>query len=171
MEPPPSFDADKLRDEKVKVLTALRPIMAGDILRAQYEGYRQSPGVDPASMTPTYAMLRLFIDNWRWQGVPFYLRSGKAMTSKVSEITIEFRRPPHVMLNLDTVNISRPNALSLCIQPDEGIHLAFETKVPDGARELNHLTRLDVQHPRYLVDGGEGGCLASVLELHDRLVR
>jgi glucose-6-phosphate 1-dehydrogenase len=136
MEPPPSFNADKLRDEKVKVLTALRPITAVDILRAQYEGYRQSPGVDPASMTPTYAMLRLFVDNWRWQGVPFYLRSGKALTTKASEITIEFRRPPHVMFNLDKVNISRPNALSLCIQPDEGIHLAFETKVPDGAREL-----------------------------------
>jgi glucose-6-phosphate 1-dehydrogenase len=136
MEPPPSFDADKLRDEKVKVLSALRPITASDILRAQYEGYRHAHGVDPASMTPTYAMLRLYIDNWRWQGVPFYLRSGKALAAKASEIVIEFRRPPHVMFNLDSVNISRPNALSLCIQPDEGIHLAFETKIPDGAREL-----------------------------------
>ncbi len=136
MEPPPSFDADKLRDEKVKVLAALRPIAGADILRAQYDGYRQAPGVDPASRTPTYAMLRLFIDNWRWQGVPFYLRSGKALKAKASEIVIEFRRPPHVMFNLDSVNISRPNALSLCIQPDEGIHLAFETKVPDGARAL-----------------------------------
>jgi glucose-6-phosphate 1-dehydrogenase len=136
MEPPPSFDAEKLRDEKVKVLTALRPIQPEDILRAQYEGYRDAPGVNPGSTTPTYAMLRLYVDNWRWQGVPFYLRSGKALTAKASEIVIEFRRPPHVMFNLDQVNISRPNALSLCIQPDEGIHLAFETKVPDGAREL-----------------------------------
>jgi glucose-6-phosphate 1-dehydrogenase len=136
MEPPPSFHADKLRDEKVKVLSALRPIASSDVLRAQYEGYRETPGVDPASKTPTYAMLRLFIDNWRWQGVPFYLRSGKAMAAKASEIVIEFRRPPHVMFNLDTVSINRPNALSLCIQPDEGIHLAFETKVPDSARAL-----------------------------------
>jgi glucose-6-phosphate 1-dehydrogenase len=136
MEPPVSFDADKLRDEKVKVLSALRPISSKQILHAQYNGYRDAQGVAKNSRTPTYAMLELYVDNWRWQGVPFYLRSGKALAQKVSEIVIEFRRPPHVMFNLETVNMVRPNALSLCIQPDEGIHLSFETKVPDTSAAL-----------------------------------
>ncbi|MDX2140738.1 MAG: glucose-6-phosphate dehydrogenase [Chloroflexota bacterium] len=136
MEPPVSFDADKLRDEKVKVLSALRPINATDIFQGQYSDYRQASGVAPDSRTPTYAMLRLFVDNWRWQGVPFYLRSGKAMTAKATEIVVEFRRPPHVGFHLETVNMQRPNALSICIQPDEGLHLAFETKVPDNSAAL-----------------------------------
>jgi glucose-6-phosphate 1-dehydrogenase len=136
MEPPVSFDADKLRDEKVKVLSALRPIKATDIFQGQYADYRQAAGVAPDSHTPTYAMLRLFVDNWRWHGVPFYLRSGKAMTTKASEIVVEFRRPPHVGFHLETVNMQRPNALSICIQPDEGLHLAFETKVPDNSAAL-----------------------------------
>jgi glucose-6-phosphate 1-dehydrogenase len=136
MEPPISFDADKLRDEKVKVLSALRPIQAKQIVHAQYEGYRQTEGVAAHSRTPTYAMLELYVDNWRWQGVPFYLRSGKALKAKASEITIEFRRPPRLNFNLESVNVMRPNALSLCIQPDEGIHLAFETKVPDNSAAL-----------------------------------
>jgi glucose-6-phosphate 1-dehydrogenase len=136
MEPPVSFEADKLRDEKVKVLSALRPIKAADIFQAQYDDYRQASGVATDSRTPTYAMLRLFVDNWRWQGVPFYLRSGKAMATKASEIVVEFRRPPHVGFHLETVNMQRPNALSICIQPDEGVHLAFETKVPDNSAAL-----------------------------------
>jgi glucose-6-phosphate 1-dehydrogenase len=137
MEPPISFDADALRDEKVKVLSALRPITSNDIVQAQYEGYSSTEGVAPNSRTPTYAMLKLLVDNWRWQGVPFYLRSGKALASKHTQIVIEFRRPPHLMFNQrTTANAFSPNALSLCIQPDEGIHLSFATKAPDTSGDL-----------------------------------
>jgi glucose-6-phosphate 1-dehydrogenase len=135
MEPPASFNADALRNEKVKVLSAIRPIALHDTVRAQYEGYCQTPGVAPASQTPTYAALKLYIDNWRWKGVPFYLRSGKALAQKTSEIAIQFQCPPHVMFDLPPGNEFTPNILSLCIQPNEGIHLKFETKVPDSAQE------------------------------------
>ncbi len=136
MEPPASFNADAVRNEKVKVLTALRPIpmeqIAENSVRAQYRQYRDAKGVAPNSQTPTYAALRLFVDNWRWQGVPFYLRSGKALRTKRSEIIIEFRRPPHILFNLPAGHRLTSNMLSICIQPDEGIHLKFEAKVPDS---------------------------------------
>jgi glucose-6-phosphate 1-dehydrogenase len=88
-----------------------------------------------ASQTPTYAALKLFVDNWRWKGVPFYLRSGKALARKVSEVVIEFKSPPHLMFDLPDDYEFTSNILSLCIQPDEGIHLEFEAKVPDSAEE------------------------------------
>ncbi|MFQ5614215.1 MAG: glucose-6-phosphate dehydrogenase [Anaerolineae bacterium] len=134
MEPPASFDADALRNEKVKVLKATRPIALADSVRAQYNGYCEAPGVAPDSQTATYAALKLFVDNWRWQGVPFYLRSGKSLARKTSEIIIEFQCPPHVMFELPPGNNLTPNVLAICIQPDEGIHLKFETKVPDSAQ-------------------------------------
>jgi len=136
MEPPASISADALRDEKVKVLTALRSVTNNDIVVAQYDGYRETEGVAHDSQTPTYAMLKLFVDNWRWQGVPFYLRSGKALKHKVTEIVIEFRRPPHRMFKRARSKSFNPNALSICIQPDEGIHLSFEAKVPDTSDDL-----------------------------------
>ncbi len=136
MEPPASFDADAVRNERVKVLRAVRPITPEDTVCAQYRGYCEAPRVAPDSRTPTYAALKLFIDNWRWQGVPFYLRSGKALTQKSTEIVIEFQRPPHVMFDLPPGYRLTPNILSLCIQPDEGIHLKFQTKVPDSAQEM-----------------------------------
>jgi len=139
MEPPASFNADAVRNEKVKVLSAVRPVKPETVgehtVRAQYEGYRQAPDVAPDSRTPTYAALRYYVDNWRWQGVPFYLRSGKALAAKTSEIIIQFRRPPHVMFNFPPGHRLTSNVLSICIQPDEGIHLRFETKVPDSAQE------------------------------------
>ncbi|GAB4529488.1 MAG: glucose-6-phosphate dehydrogenase [Anaerolineales bacterium] len=139
MEPPASFNADAVRNEKVKVLTALRPIppekIAAHSVRAQYRRYRDAEGVAAGSQTPTYAALRLFVDNWRWQGVPFYLRSGKALKAKRSEIFIEFRRPPHILFNLPAGHHLTPNVLAIHIQPDEGIHLKFEAKVPDSAQE------------------------------------
>jgi glucose-6-phosphate 1-dehydrogenase len=135
MEPPASFKADLVRNEKVKVLSAIRPIALGDVVRAQYYGYCDTPGVAQYSQTPTYAALKLYIDNWRWQGVPFYLRSGKTMAAKSTEIVIQFQRPPHLMFALPAGYEFTPNVLSLCIQPDEGIHLKFETKVPDSAQE------------------------------------
>jgi glucose-6-phosphate 1-dehydrogenase len=135
MEPPSSFNADEVRNEKVKVLKAVRPIDTHDTVRAQYEGYCDLDAVTEGSQTATFAALKVFLDNWRWQGVPFFLRSGKALHSKTSEIVIEFKAPPHVMFPLPADYRMTPNFLSLCIQPDEGIHLRFETKVPDTQQE------------------------------------
>jgi glucose-6-phosphate 1-dehydrogenase len=135
MEPPASFSADAVRNEKVKVLSAVRPIALEETVRAQYRGYREAEGVAPDSQTPTYAALKLNVDNWRWRGVPFYLRSGKALAAKRSEILIEFQRPPHVLFNLPEGHDLTPNMLSIGIQPDEGIHFRFEAKVPDSSRE------------------------------------
>ncbi len=132
MEPPSSFDATLMRNEKVKVLNAVRPIELSDTVLAQYDGYLDTPGVDANSRTPTYAAIKLFVDNWRWQGVPFYLRSGKAMPKKTSEISIEFKKPPHMMFDLHEDYQHTSNILSLCIQPDEGMHLKFEIKVPES---------------------------------------
>jgi glucose-6-phosphate 1-dehydrogenase len=136
MEPPSSFNPDALRNEKAKLLESIRPIALADTARGQYEGYRDAEGVAPGSQTPTYAALKLYIDNWRWQGVPFYLRSGKALARKTSEIIIEFQRPPHLMFHLPEGSEITPNILSLCIQPDESIHLRFEAKVPDSDQEM-----------------------------------
>jgi glucose-6-phosphate 1-dehydrogenase len=105
-------------------------------VRGQYEGYSAAEGVAVGSQTPTYAALKLYVDNWRWQGVPFYLRSGKALQRKTSEIIIEFQRPPHLMFHLPEGSDILPNILSLCIQPDEGIHLRFQAKVPDSEQEM-----------------------------------
>jgi glucose-6-phosphate 1-dehydrogenase len=140
MEPPAMVEADALRDEKVKVLRAIREISEESVarysVRGQYEGYRSEAGVDPASTTPTFAGLQLFVDNWRWQGVPFYLRSGKMLKEKLSEIVIKFRRPPHQMFDVQSgVTELSTNHLSICIQPDEGFHFGFITKVPDGGME------------------------------------
>ncbi|MGQ9491869.1 MAG: glucose-6-phosphate dehydrogenase [Anaerolineae bacterium] len=131
MEPPASLDADAIRNEKVKVLGTVRPIAIEDTVRGQYDGYRQGDGIDPDSQTATFAALTLYIDNWRWKGDPFYLRSGKAMPVKSSAIVVEFQPPPDVIFHLGRNDCFTPNFLSLCIQPDEGIHLRFETKVPD----------------------------------------
>jgi glucose-6-phosphate 1-dehydrogenase len=133
MEPPASFDADAVRDEKVKTMKAVRPLTPAEIttqaVRAQYDGYCGADGVS-ASRTPTFAALELYIDNWRWQGVPFYLRSGKALAQKASEIIIQFKRPPHMKFPISLDQPLRSNYLALCIQPHEGFHQRFEVKVP-----------------------------------------
>jgi glucose-6-phosphate 1-dehydrogenase len=133
MEPPAPANATTLRDEKVKVLSVIQPVGPGDAICGQYEGYRGTDGVAENSMTPTFGALRLRIDNWRWQGVPFYLRSGKAMAEKASTISIEFKRPPTRLFG--AAQSPEPNVLSLCIQPDEGLHLQFVAKVPDHPSE------------------------------------
>ena len=139
MEPPVSFDATALRNEKVKVLSAIQPMKPEDVLhrtvRAQYQGYRQEEGVSKDSTTPTYAAVRLQIDNWRWQGVPFYLRSVKCLKEKLSQITIEVKEPPHLLFP-KTEDRMTPNMLVLYLQPDEGMHLRFEAKVPDTGAEM-----------------------------------
>src|SRR5258706_2153571 len=139
MEPPASFDATALRNEKVKVLSSIRPMQADEVVqntvRAQYNGYLGEEGVAPASTTPTYAAVRLQIDNWRWQGVPFYLRSGKKLQVQLSQITIEFTESPQLLLPNANERIT-PNMLVLYLQPDEGVHWRFEAKVPDTISEL-----------------------------------
>jgi glucose-6-phosphate 1-dehydrogenase len=136
MEPPSNFLAESVRNEKIKILESIRPISISDTVRGQYEGYNQAQGVAPDSQTATFAAVKLFIDNWRWQGVPFYLRSGKAMAKKSSEITIEFQKPPHMLFYLPQDTSITPNILSLFIQPDEGIHLRFEAKKPDTDEDM-----------------------------------
>ncbi len=136
MEPPSSFSADALRNEKVKVFESIRPITSLDTVRGQYEEYRHNEDVPQDSKTPTYAAIKLYIDNWRWKGVPFYLRSGKSLHTKTTEIIIEFQRPPHLMFAFSDAKNFLPNILSLCIQPDEGIHLQFEAKLPDSDQEM-----------------------------------
>ena len=136
MEPPSSFQPDAVRNEKAKVFDSIRPAELKDTVRAQYEGYCSHTGVAPGSQTPTFAVVKVFVDNWRWKGVPFYLRSGKTLAQKTSEIIIEFQRPPHLMFHLPDASRFTPNILSLCIQPDEGIHLRFEAKLPDSGQEM-----------------------------------
>ena len=139
MEPPSSFDASALRNEKVKVLNSIRPMQPDDVMkrtvRAQYKGYREENGVSQDSITPTYAAVKLQIDNWRWQGVPFYLRSGKGLKEKLTQITIEFKEPPHLLFPTENGRLT-PNMLVLYLQPDEGIHWRFEAKVPDTIADM-----------------------------------
>ncbi len=137
MEPPASFEADSVRNEVFKLLSSIRPVVLSDTVRAQYEGYLQSEGVAPNTQTPTFALIKLFIDNWRWKGVPFYIRSGKSLAKKTSQIIVEFQRPPHLMFRLPDEKKFIPNILSLCIQPDEGIHLLFEAKMPDSEQDMH----------------------------------
>jgi glucose-6-phosphate 1-dehydrogenase len=144
MEPPVTFSADAVRDEKVKVLRAIRPVtpavMHDYAVRGQYgpgtiegkpvPGYREEPHVAPDSATPTYCAIRFMIDNWRWHDVPFYLRSGKRMPRRVSEIAIQFRKPPHLMFPIPEDHVIESNTLAIRVQPKEGISLRFEVKVP-----------------------------------------
>ena len=138
MEAPPRFEADLVRDEKVKVLRAIRPLhsdeFARSTIRGQYEGYRDEPGVSSDSQTATYAAIQLQIDNWRWNGVPFYLRSGKAMSCRTTQIVIQFRKPPHLLFGNGFTGIDA-NRLVIQIQPAEGIQLHFQSKVPDGGMQ------------------------------------
>lgn len=140
MEPPNSFEATPLRNEKVKVLSAIRPFdgatAAQQSVRGQYEGYHEADNVSAGSQTATFAAVKLFIDNWRWQGVPFYLRSGKALAKKTTEIVVHFQCPPHILFERSLGEPLTPNYIALCIQPDEGIHLRFEVKVPGAGVEM-----------------------------------
>jgi glucose-6-phosphate 1-dehydrogenase len=151
MEPPPSMTADAVRDEKVKVLKSVRWLtpesIATSAVRAQYgpgvvngnlvAGYRDEPDVARDSPTPTYAAIRFHIDNWRWKGVPFYLRSGKRLAKRYSEIAVTFQAPPHLMFGGDGAHRElQPNTLVMRVQPNEGVSLNFEVKVPGAAVAL-----------------------------------
>jgi glucose-6-phosphate 1-dehydrogenase len=131
MEAPVSFRAEDIRDEKLKVYRALRPADPASVVWGQYRGYRQEGGVAPDSRTPTYVALRAFVDNWRWQGVPFYIRAGKALARRRTEVSVHFKEIPFCVFGHEEVcRRIEPNVLVLRIQPDEGISLRFATKVP-----------------------------------------
>ena len=135
MEPPTSGSADDVRSEKLKTLNALRDpwsdTIPRDVMLGQYRGYRQEPDVAPDSTTPTFAALRVFIDNWRWQGVPFYLRAGKKLRKRVTEVAIHMQSIPLSLFGREDVcERVAPNVLTLRIQPDEGIQLSFASKIP-----------------------------------------
>ena len=150
MEPPVSMEAGAVRDEKVKLLKALRPIppreMDKYVVRAHYAmgrvlgeavpGYREEPGVAKNSTTETFVALKLFIDNWRWGHVPFFLRTAKRMPKKVTEISITFRKAPHLMFGSNSARPPAPNVLAIRIQPDEGIALHFGSKVPGPSTDI-----------------------------------
>jgi glucose-6-phosphate 1-dehydrogenase len=166
IEPPASFVAESLRNEKAKLMSAIRPIRSEavhqDTVRGQYRGYLQEPGVAAGSQTATYAAVRFYVDNWRWQGVPFYLRSGKRLAAKTTEIFIQFKSVPHVMFSLPVGREIRPNSISLCLQPDEGIHLRFEAKVPDTVADMRSVD-MDFQ---YADDFGP----SAIPEAYERLL-
>jgi glucose-6-phosphate 1-dehydrogenase len=151
MEPPIAFNADEIRARKVDVLRAIRPISADDLprfaVRGQYgpgwlegehvPGYRSEPDIVPDSATETFAALKLFVDNWRWQGVPFYLRTGKRLPQKVSQAIIQFRPVPHQSFPASASFDWQPNRLEIDIQPDEGIALHFQAKQPGVTLRLS----------------------------------
>ncbi len=150
MEAPTTFTADAVRDEKVKVLRALRPLEGEDALqntfRAQYvsgmvggqrvPGYKDEPGVDPLSTTETFLAVKVMIDNWRWAGVPFYLRSGKRLPRRVTEVAIQFKQVPLSLFGWRNLAGQAPNVLALRIQPDEGITLSFGAKAPGPINQI-----------------------------------
>jgi glucose-6-phosphate 1-dehydrogenase len=148
MEPPVSFEAESMRREKVKVWRSITPIHPMDFVRGQYgsgivdgkevKGYRQEDRVDPNSGTETYAALKIGIENWRWAGVPFYLRAGKRLAKRATEITIQFKQPPQLLFNKQSGSCKelQPNLITMRIQPDEGISLRFGAKVPSPNMEV-----------------------------------
>jgi glucose-6-phosphate 1-dehydrogenase len=135
MEDPNKFTAENLRNEKMKVLSSIPVRTPGNVRKAvvlgQYAGYRGEPGVPETSKTPTYAAVRLEVENRRWHGVPFYLRSGKGLANRYSEVMIQFRCPSHLLFPLPPGETMQCNRITLVIQPNEGINLNFQPKVPD----------------------------------------
>ncbi|MBI3857828.1 MAG: glucose-6-phosphate dehydrogenase [Planctomycetes bacterium] len=145
MEAPATFKADDIRDEKFKLLRSIRPITAGevgqDVVAAQYRGYRASEGVAKDSRTPTYVALKLAIDNWRWQGVPIYVRAGKGLAARNTEVSIHFQSIPFCLFGTEEVcQRIEPNVLTLRIQPREGIALRFGCKVPGEDLSVGSVT-------------------------------
>ena len=153
MEPPISFDADAVRDEQAKILRAIPPLTSEEVLtrsvRGQYgegeiggnkvPGYRQENRVAPDSSTETFVALKLFIDNWRWADVPIYVRTGKSLPTRHTEIAIQFKRAPYILFEKTPVENLTPNQLVLHLQPDEGISLSFGAKVPGPVVRLGNV--------------------------------
>ena len=152
MEPPISFRAEDVRDEKVKVLHAVPALTSDavrrDVVRGQYGAYRAEPHVDGDSTTETFVAMRLYVDNWRWAGVPFYLRTGKRLARRSTEIAVQFKRAPFMLFRDTPVDCLNPNVLTLQIQPDEGISLSFDAKVPGPLERLETVT-MDFSYARH----------------------
>jgi len=150
MEPPVTFQANEVRGKKLDLLHAVRPIAEGSVaeqaVRGQYDGgridgrsvppYREESDVDPASHTETFAALKLFVDNWRWQDVPFYLRTGKRLARRVSEVSVAFRPVPHQTFPASALEASEANRLVVRVQPNEGIRLKVQAKRPGPELQL-----------------------------------
>lgn len=168
MEAPARYSADMLRNEKVKLLEAITvpdPKEASEsIWTGQYEGYLAEKGVNPASKTPTYSAIRLNVDNWRWRGVPFFLRSGKALASRTSEVQIQFRCPPHLMFSLPPGEKLECNRLAISIQPNESIHLRFQSKVPDQEKMTIAPSEMEFQY-------GKSYSGVAIPEAYERLLQ
>ena len=163
MEAPSLFEADRVRDEKAKVYRTLRPFPTADLkdylVLGQYDvgamdgkrvpAYRDEPGISPGSLTPTFAMMKVFLDNWRWQGVPFYLTSGKRLAKKLTEIVIQFKDVPHSLFRQILGEQITANRLTLGIYPDEKISLTFQTKNPGAKVCLRSVTMDFHYHQNY----------------------
>ncbi len=157
MEPPQAFSTEKVRDERVKAISSIKPLnpeyLAGFLSLGQYgpgngtPGYRQEPDVPPYSNTPTYAALKLEVENWRWNGVPFYLRSGKMLASRKGEIAVHFKPVPHLMFRGSQMGRIEPNAIVLRIQPGEGLEMLIQTKHP-GSRICLNPVKMDYTYPK-----------------------
>jgi glucose-6-phosphate 1-dehydrogenase len=175
MEPPVSLDPESIRDEKVKVIKAIQPLKldgdGGDVVRARYtnglvkgepvQGYLEEEDIPEDSTTETYAAMRLAINNWRWQGVPFYIRSGKRMARRASEIAIQFKRPPGILFSEgDKFNVAA-NTMVISIQPDEGVTLVMNSKIPG----LETRTQPVKMHFRYSTTFG-----SNTPEAYERLI-
>jgi glucose-6-phosphate 1-dehydrogenase len=131
LELPATFAADDIRDEKLKLLRSVRALSADDVVCGQYRGYRTAEGVAKESRTPTFAALELRVDNWRWQGVPFFIRAGKALARRATEVSVHFQQIPYCLFGREDVcQLIEPNVLVMRIQPNEGVGLSFATKVP-----------------------------------------
>ncbi len=188
MEPPNSFDANAVRDEKAKVLRGIVPLTSLDVLRSavygQYgagmlgdkpvAGYREEPHVAPDSRTETFVAMKLFIDNWRWAGVPFYIRTGKRLARRVTEIVVQFKSAPFLLFRKTAVEQLAPNVLVIRIQPDEGISLRFDAKVP-GPKVRIDTVDMDFQYAKYFGNAPSTGyetlihdCLAGDATLFQR---
>ena len=136
MEPPVPNDLESIHDKKLEIFKSLEPLLPEDFVFGQYEGYRDEPRVNKNSATPTFAALRWYINNWRWRGVPFYVRSGKALGRKVTEVAIQFKNVPLCVLSEEACRNVSPNVLHMRIQPDEGIRLCFVVKTPERSEEV-----------------------------------
>ena len=185
MEPPVSFEADAVRDEKAKVLQAISPIANQEVLvrtvRGQYgEGtlasgdqvpaYRSEPRVAPDSETPTYVALKVLIDNWRWADVPFYLRTGKRLPERVTEIAIQFKQAPFRLFRDTPVDELSSNVLLLRIQPAEGIALHFDAKLPAATMKIGGVD-MDFCYADYFGTTPLHGLRDAPLRLHERWTR
>ena len=166
MEPPHSLHPDVIRDEKLEVLQSLRPLDAAaidnNIVRAQYQGYLAEQGVDPKSRTETFVALQVFVDNWRWAGVPFFLRTGKRMPKRASEISIQLKDVPPILFNANPAKRLEPNVLEIRIQPDEGFSFCISCKRP-GPHVAIEPVKMDFHY-------GEQFGQSSSPEAYERLI-